>query len=119
MSIKTQLTTSWKSLPFKTHILLAVIFSAVSALVIVLIRDFIPPVVPFFYGEAVGERQLTTSTGLLIAPALSILVVLVNSILAALTDNIFFKKILVAGSLLFFLLMTTTTIKIILLVGFF
>lgn len=106
-------------IPFGKAVLIIGLINLVLGLCIFFFNDFLPPVVPFFYGEAIGEGQLTSSFGLLLAPALSILVLVANSLLSTLTTNIFFKKILIGGAFLFALLMFITTAKIIFLVGFF
>jgi hypothetical protein len=108
-----------QGIPFGKAVLLVGAVNLALGIIIFFFNDYLPPVVPFFYGEALGEGQLTSSLGLLLAPLLSILVLVTNSLLSTLTPNVFFKKILIGGAFLFALLMFITTAKIIFLVGFF
>lgn len=78
-----------------------------------------PPVVPLFYGKPSGEGQLVPTLGLLIAPAASLLITLLNTALSVVTNDTFFKQVLIATTLLITLLTTITVLKVIFLVGFF
>ena len=109
----------FRELPFKTHILIAFGLSLLVVVLIVLIKSFLPPEVPLFYGRPVGETQLTKTLGLTIAPGISIMILILNSFLSILTTNMFVKKILITSALVASLLTAITVVRIIFLVGFF
>lgn len=109
----------WKDLPLKEYIYVSLGMIAISTTAILILNNNLPPVVPFFYGKAVGEGQLVKSLGLLAAPGLSLLIIVLNTVLTATIENNFFKKILIMCAFLFSLLMTITVFKIVFLVGFF
>jgi hypothetical protein len=109
----------WKDVPHKSYIYISLAFSAVSAVIIFAVKDYLPPVVPFFYGLPSGANQLTPTLGLLIAPTVALIVTAINIMLTKITKDQFFKKALIFSSVFVSVLMFITTIKIILLVGFF
>jgi len=118
MSLKIKPST-WKETPLKEYIYISLGMVAISTVTILILANSLPPIVPFFYGKAVGEGQLVKSLGLLTAPGLSLLIVVLNTALATTIENSFFKKILIMCAFLFTLLMTITIFKIVFLVGFF
>lgn len=109
----------WKDLQLKEYVYFSVGLILTLVLTIILLRNHLPPVVPFFYGKAIGEGQLTNTIFLLLAPGASTLVLVLNILLTLVIDNTFLKKILIMCIFLFSLLMTITVFKIIFLVGFF
>lgn len=109
----------WNGLPLKNYIYMSIFFVVVETIFVVFFKENLPPLVPLFYGQAVGGAQLTFRSGLLIVPILSLTVLIVNLVIVVFTENIFFQKILVASAFLFSLLMFITTFKIAFLVGFF
>ncbi|MGA2910430.1 MAG: hypothetical protein ABSE04_01330 [Candidatus Microgenomates bacterium] len=109
----------WKKIVFNNYFLAAFILNAISLLVPIVLRSFLPPVVPLFYGRPVGEGQLTTSLGLVIAPAVSILITIINLFLNLWTKDVFLKRVLAASALVISVVTVITVIKIVLLVGFF
>ncbi len=90
-----------------------------SILLILITKSLLPPLVPLFYGKPAGESQLVPTLALLIAPAVSILITLINTLLASFTKEDFLKKILTVSSFFVSLLISLTVFKIIFLVGFF
>lgn len=118
MSLKIKPST-WKEIPLKEYIYISLGMVVISTATILFSTNSLPPVVPFFYGKAVGEGQLVKNLGLLIAPGISLLIIALNTVLATTIENSFFKKILVMCAFLFSLLMTITVFKIVFLVGFF
>lgn len=89
-------------------------------LAIILVRPFLPPVVPLLYGKPVGEMQLVNSIWLIIPSLVSIVISLINFLLNKyfVKDN-FHKKILSYTSLFINILVAITVVKIIFLVGSF
>lgn len=119
MSVKSQLVDAWKQAQFKNYIYFSVALNVLTALTVLIFKSVIPPIVPLFYGRAIGESQLVGFFGLLIAPGASLFITLLNLILSSITDDLFLKKVYVATAFIVSLLTTITVIKIIFLVGFF
>ena len=109
----------WKKIKFNNYFLVALILNAVSVLAPIILKSFLPPVVPLFYGLPGGEAQLTSALGLAIAPAISTVIVAINIFLGLRTKDDFLKKIFAVTALLVSIVTTITVAKIILLVGFF
>lgn len=88
---------------------------------VIALHSFLPPVVPLFYGRAIGERQLVNSYLLVLPSVVSIFFTIFNFWIS----NHFFKKdsflrnILSVSSFFINLLVAITVVRIILLVGFF
>jgi hypothetical protein len=108
----------WKKVIFKNYFLAAIIINFTTALSVILLRDFLPPLVPLFYGRPAGVAQLTNTFGLLIAPGVSFLIIVLNLGTSLLVKDDFLRKALAVSATIISLLTTITVIKIILLVGF-
>lgn len=93
------------------------IFNSVLILIIFLFKNFLPPVVPLFYGFPRGEEQLAPSIALTLPPLISIAVTVVCTLLIAFLKDDFLKKILLTTSVVVTTLSFVTILKIILLVG--
>ncbi len=119
MSAKTQISDIWKNAPFKSSIYFSVSLNLLTALLILIFKSVLPPVVPLFYGKAIGEGQLVPVLGLLIAPSTSLVITILNLTISSLTHDVFLKKVYAAAALLISLLTTISVIKIVFLVGFF
>ena len=106
-----------KSIPSLTIIFfvlnLAIIFA------IVLIKDFLPPVVPLFYGLPTGEEQLVASMFLTLPAIIASLITIINTVLIKLIPDDFLHKILLGIIITSFSLSTITIVKIVTLVGSF
>ena len=84
-----------------------------------LIKGFLPPIIPLLYGRPSGAGQLLPDWGILLAPALSTLLIIINVVTSNYVLAVFSKKLLIAAGCLVSLLTTITVLKIIFLVGFF
>ena len=111
--------TRWKSLPLRNLYYLALIIDIGTGVAIVALENYLPPVVPLFYGLPVGQDQLTSTFGLLIAPAVSALIAVINFLISFWVRDSFLRKVLAISSIILSILTTITVIKIIFLVGFF
>jgi hypothetical protein len=109
----------WKKVAYRNYFLAAIIINVGVLLSLVLFRNFLPPLAPLFYGRPIGETQLTTTFGLLIAPGVSLLVTALNLCLSLWTKDAFIKKLLAISAIVISILMAITITKIVLLVGFF
>jgi hypothetical protein len=114
----------WKNLPYsyvpyKSFVYLSVFLNIVSVVIILVLKGFLPPVVPLFYGLPTGNEQLVPTLGLLWAPLAGLVITLINIFVSILNQDDFLKKSLIISSAFISLLLTITVIKIVLLVGFF
>ena len=109
----------WKSLHFKNYIYVSVILDLLVISAIVFLRSFLPPVVPLLYGNPTGNNQLVPTLSLLIAPGISLIVIVANTTLSLFIKNDFAKRILAIATLVIAILTTITIAKIFFLVGYF
>ncbi|MFI5240960.1 MAG: hypothetical protein ACHQUA_00845 [Microgenomates group bacterium] len=108
-----------EKLPNKNHVYFSVGISLFIAILVVILKGFLPPEVPLYYGKAVGEEQLVPTLGLLFAPGVSLFVTILNVALSKSIKDVFFKKVLIVSALFVSILIAITVIKIVFLVGFF
>ena len=106
-------------LPAKRLLYMSFCVSLFNIVLVLILQRFLPPQVPLFYGEAVGESQLTTNIGLTIPGVVAFSVTVINLIISLFLESVFLKKTLILTALSVSLLSFITTIKIILLVGSF
>ena len=109
----------WKKVVFRNYFLAAIIINVAVVLLLVILRNFLPPLVPLFYGRPTGDAQLTKTFGLLIAPGTSLLITAVNLCLSLWVKDVFVKQLLAISAIIISVLTTITIIKIIFLVGYF
>ena len=106
-------------MPYRNFFLAAIIINIGVLLSLILLKNFLPPLVPLYYGRPMGEAQLTNTFGLLIAPGISLLVTVLNLCLSLWVRDDFLKKLLAVSAIVISTLTAITITKIILLVGFF
>ena len=75
----------FKNIPFKNYYLAALIIAILSAVLTLVLKNFLPPVVPLFYGKPEGEEQLSQTFGLLIIPGISMVVTILNFFISKLS----------------------------------
>ena len=110
---------NWKNITFYKYYLASIISNLLSSLCILIIRGFLPPVVPLYYGQPIGSEQLAPNIFLFIIPATSLLITVINIIISKSVNDEFMKKLLAIASLVISLMSIVTLVKIIMLVGFF
>ena len=109
----------WKKVTYRNYFLVATAINVTVLLLLILLRKFLPPLAPLFYGRPLGEAQLTTTFGLLIAPGVSLLITILNLGLSLWANDNFIKKLLAVSAIVISTLTAITITKIVLLVGFF
>ncbi len=109
----------FEKIPLKNYIYLAMAINTLTLVFIFLAKNLLPPEVPLFYGNALGEAQLVKTLSLTIAPGASILILFINIFLSNIIEEVFLKKILIISSFFVSILSSITIFRIILLVGFF
>lgn len=92
---------------------------AVGTLLVLGLKNWLPPQVPLLYGRTSGEEQLVPTFGLIGAILVALAVTLTNIFLAAKTTDMSIKKTLTIASFFVTFLVVITITKIIFLVGFF
>jgi len=108
-----------KRLHFKNYFYTSIALDLVMMLAIVLLKGFLPPVVPLLYGNPTGNSQLLPTLGLLVAPGISLTVTVINISLSLIIKEEFLRKILAVSSVLVTILVAITVIKVFFLVGYF
>ena len=109
----------WKNIAFRNYYLVAIIINILVVVALAIIKDYLPPLVPLFYGLPVSEAELTNKIGLFIAPGISLLITLLNFLISFWVKDDFQKKILAISTIVVSLLTAITVFKIVFLVGFF
>lgn len=109
----------WKRLRFPNFFVAAGVLNLLTVISILVLKGFLPPVVPLMYGRPAGAEQLTQTLFLLIVPGVSLLLSGVNVFISSSSKDDFIKKFLAVASLAVSAMATITITKIILLVGFF
>jgi hypothetical protein len=108
---------SLSNIPFLKLVIISLVLNLITIIVIFLGLNKIPPQVPLFYGYARGDKQLSSSSALIIPSLISIGIILTNTSVSLILTSDYLKRILIVSSLLVTALSLVTTIKIILLVG--
>jgi hypothetical protein len=109
----------WKNVPYKGCVYFSVGVNLVLIVLILVLKGFLPPVVPLFYGLPAGAEQLTPSLGLILAPIAGLIITGINIFVSNLTHDVFLRKALIISSAFISLLLAIAVSKIILLVGLF
>src|SRR3989344_3421884 len=102
-------------LPLSRIYLISLSLGLVTMVLPLLLRNFIPPEVPLFYGAAQGQDQITGRLGLIIPGLCAITVTLLNTGFALLIKNKFLQQTLLMATILVSTLSLITILKIILL----
>jgi hypothetical protein len=106
-----------KHLPFVKYLYGGLILNSLLIILLLLLQKLLPPEIPLFYGMAEGEEQIAKSIFIVIPNAVSLLILVVNSIIASYVKQDFYKKILITAGLISTFFSTITALKILFLVG--
>lgn len=106
-------------IPFRNYIFATLALNVFMVALSLLLRIFLPPQVPLYYGLAEGEGQLGSSWELIIPNLTALTITVVNLALSRFVSDDFLKKTLAISSIGVTLLATITIFKIIFLVGSF
>jgi hypothetical protein len=109
----------WKGLPYKGCIYFSLALNVLLIGLILILKGFLPPIVPLFYGLPDGSEQLIPYFGLILGPIIGIIITVINMLISNTIRDIFLKKALVISSAFISLLLAITIIKIVLLIGLF
>ena len=107
----------WEKIPFKNAVYLTLGINLLILVFILFANRNLPPEIPLFYGNAVGEAQLALTGWFFVAPGTSLLVLILNTILSSIIKDSFLKKMLILSALFVSILVAITVFKIVFLVG--
>ena len=107
------------SLPFYQWVYVSFVVNLVMIVLVLIVRRWLPPQVPLFYGMAEGEGQLAPSIFLPIPAIAAIGVTIVNIFISYSLNDVFVKKTLIVAGLAATFPATITVVKIVFLVGSF
>src|SRR3989304_1968473 len=105
--------------PFKNYLIAAVGLNIIVIAAVLLLRPYLPPQVPLFYGTAEGEGQLGSTWQLIIPNLVALAVSVTNLVISRFVKDDFLEKTLVVCAMAASFLAMITVIKIIFLVGSF
>jgi hypothetical protein len=106
------------SIPYRETIFTVGLTNIVVIALIFILKRFIPPQIPLYYGLAEGEEQLASNSLFLALPSLvSLAMIILNTTLASLIKDDFIKKMLIVACAATSFFSVVTTIRIFLLVG--
>ena len=108
-----------KNIPLGKFLLFATGLNLLIIAVVFLLKSFLPPEIPLYYGLAEGQEQLASSISLIIPPIISLVIILVNTILTFAVQNNLLKSSLTVAAATTSVFSTATVLKIIFLVGSF
>ncbi len=100
-------------IPYRNYVFASIAFGVVTIILVVVASNWLPPLVPLFYGLPESEEQLVPTLGLSIPAIVSLVICGVNIAIAMFQEDEFLKKTLVASSLVATLFAVVTTLKII------
>jgi hypothetical protein len=109
----------WKNIPLKKYAYISILLNVAIAVTIFSTKDFLPPIVPLFYGLPGGINQLSSYVYLFIIPSIGLFIVILNILIARFCHDLFVKKALIIAGFFVSALGAITIIKIISLVGMF
>ncbi len=109
----------FEKLPLKKMFVISGISSIILIFIGLLAQIFLPPQIPLFYGLPQTEIQLAPSILIILPSIFSIILTLVNAIVAIKINDNFLKKTLAFSSISVTLLIAITTLKIIFLISSF
>ena len=88
-----------------------------AVLLILVLKNLLPPIIPLFYGRPYGAEQLAAQGSLVIPPLVAFAVCVVNIAISLSVSDEFLDKVLFGGMFVSTLLSLVTVAKIIFLVG--
>ena len=84
---------SFQRTPLVKLLRLSFILSLVNIVVVLLIKNFLPPQIPLYYGLAEGQEQLSGTLGLVVPGILSLSLTSVNTIIMFFVKDNFIKHL--------------------------
>ncbi len=107
----------FEKLPLKNVYFFSLFFSAIIFIISLVSQFILPPQIPLYFGLPQTSDQLASSFMIIVPSLSSILIIIINILIAINLNDNYIKKTLAFGSISVFILSAITTIKIILLVS--
>lgn len=106
-------------LPHLQLIYYSIVTNVIVILGVLLLKKYIPPEIPLYYGLPEGNNQIATAEELIIPSMAALVIILINISIASVIQNEYLKRALIIVSLVITLLSLITTLEIVFLVGSF
>ena len=115
LNLLTKIGHLWLKKNILRALIISILIIVIQLIIIIIFFSQLPPKVPLFYSQPWGKSQLADSVYLLLLPGLSLAILIINSILAAIfvDKQIFYSYCLTWVSTIFSLFELITLIKII------
>jgi len=104
-------------IPFKNQVYIAFLVNLIIISFVFTLLWKLPPQIPLFYGLPEGEGQLAPDWALIIPNSTSLLILVLNILIANSIKDDFYKKILIIGAIVSTFFASITTLKIFFLIG--
>lgn len=117
MSLKTHYSNLLAILPFGHFSVWLLGVNLVIAILVLLLKGLLPPVVPLFYGKPYGADQLAGAPSLMLPPLAALGLSVINIMIAVFTEDEFLKKVIFGSMVVVTMLSLITVLKIFILVG--
>lgn len=106
-------------IPYFKAVIFIVIINILTIIAILFLQRYLPPEIPLFYGLPDTVEQLATTRSLIIPPAISTTIIIINTTVCVFIKDEFLKKTLMISGLATFIFSIIAIIRIIFLVGSF
>lgn len=106
-------------IPYFKAAIVVIILNILVVISVFFLQRYLPPEIPLFYGLPETVEQLATTRSLIIPPAITIAIIIVNTTLCIFVKDDFLKKTLMISSLATFVFSIIAVTRIFLLVGSF
>lgn len=117
MSLQKEVSAHTKTLPLIPLLYIAFILNIATIILITIQRHSLPPEIPLLYGNTEGNEQITPWTYLYLPPAVSLIILFINTIYATFVKDKLIRNSLSVVSFICSLFTTIAVIKILNLVG--
>lgn len=106
-------------IPYFKAAIFIVIINILTIIAILFLQRYLPPEIPLFYGLPDTVEQLATTRSLIIPPAISTTIIIINTTVCVFIKDEFLKKTLMISGLATFIFSIIAIIRIVFLVGSF
>ena len=117
--ITTKKESATSEIPYFKAAILVVILNILFIASIIFLQKYLPPQIPLFYGLPETAEQLATALSLIIPPAISTSILIINTTICIFISDEFLKKTLMISGLATFIFSFIAVVRIIMLVGSF
>ncbi|HLE49203.1 MAG TPA: hypothetical protein VI819_04220 [Patescibacteria group bacterium] len=112
-------TVKLSKLPFITLTFSFLLANIIVIIGVLLFQKNLPPEIPLNYGLPRSTKQLAMPLEIIIPLIISLLIIIINNILAMITENNYLKRVLIIASYFTTIMSIITVVKIVFLIGIF